>query len=187
MLKNFKEKQEYLKLDELIWYIYEKTSYYNYCSLLPNGDLKTAKTGTQTLINSNPNNPYFYELLGDIEFQFGAYDDSVNAYEKSLKLSKNAPQIETALALVLSERNKPGDKERATELCKRVILKEPSPLAYWILARVSDGAVADWAMAEFYNMNNDIKNARKYAKLAQKKSKKDSPEHIKSDDILKKK
>ena len=151
------------------------------------GDLTTAKTGTQTLINRNPNNPYFYELLGDIEFQFGAYDDSVNAYEKSLKLSKNAPQIETALALVLSERNKPGDKERATELCKRVILKEPSPLAYWILARVSEGAVADWAMAEFYNMNNDIKNARKYAKLAQKKSKKDSPEYIKSDDILKKK
>lgn len=151
------------------------------------GDLTAAKTGTQTLISRNPNNPYFYELLGDIEFQFGAYDDSVNAYEKSLKLSKNAPQIETALALVLSERNKPGDKERATELCKRVILKEPSPLAYWILARVSDGAVADWAMAEFYNMNNDIKNARKYAKLAQKKSKKDSPEYIKSDDILKKK
>lgn len=151
------------------------------------GDLTTAKTGTQTLINRNPNNPYFYELLGDIEFQFGAYDDSVNAYEKSLKLSKNAPQIETALALVLSERNKPGDKERATELCKRVILKEPSPLAYWILARVSEGAVADWAMAEFYNMNNDIKNARKYAKLAQKKSKKDSPEYIKSDDILKRK
>ena len=151
------------------------------------GDLTAAKTRTQTLINRNPNNPYFYELLGDIEFQFGAYDDSVNAYEKSLKLSKNAPQIETALALVLSERNKPGDKERATELCKRVILKEPSPLAYWILARVSEGAVADWAMAEFYNMNNDIKNARKYAKLAQKKSKKDSPEYIKSDDILKKK
>ncbi len=151
------------------------------------GDLTAAKTGTQTLINRNPNNPYFYELLGDIEFQFGAYDDSVNAYEKSLKLSKNAPQIETALALVLSERNKPGDKERATELCKRVILKEASPLAYWILARVSDGAVADWAMAEFYNMNNDIKNAKKYAKLAQKKSKKDSPEYIKSDDILKRK
>ncbi|MBR6010463.1 MAG: M48 family metalloprotease [Alphaproteobacteria bacterium] len=150
------------------------------------GDLKTAKTGTQTLINSNPNNPYFYELLGDIEYQFGAYDDSVNAYEKSLNLAKNAPQIETALALVLSERKKPGDTERATELCKRVILQAPAPLAYWILARVSDGGVADWAMAEFYNMNNDAKNAKKYAKLAQKKSKKDSPEYIKSGDILKK-
>lgn len=150
------------------------------------GDLKTAKTGTQTLIKRNPNNPYYYELLGDIEYQFGAYDDSVVAYEKSLKLSKNAPQIETALALVLSERNKPDDKARAVELCKRVILTEPAPLAYWILARVTDGGESDWAMAEFYNMNGDKVNARKYAKLAQSKSKKDSPEYIKSDDILKK-
>lgn len=150
------------------------------------GDLKTAKTGTQTLIKRHPNNPYFYELLGDIEYQFGAYDDSIVAYEKSLALSKNAPQIETALALVLSERNKPGDKQRAIELSKRVILNEPSPLAYWILARVTMDGESDWAMAEFYNMNGDKKNAQKYAKSAQKKSKKNSPEYIKSGDILKK-
>ncbi|MBR3511249.1 MAG: M48 family metalloprotease [Alphaproteobacteria bacterium] len=150
------------------------------------GDLNTAKTGTQTLITRHPQNPYFYELLGDIEYQYGHYDDSVMAYEKALKLSNKAPQIETALALVLSERNKPGDNKRANELCKHVILKEPSPLAYWILARINDGGVSDWAMAEFYNMNGDKENARKYAKLAQKKSKKDSPEYVKSGDILKK-
>ena len=153
---------------------------------MQNGNLDVAKTGTQTLITRNPNNPYYYELLGDIEYQYGAYDDSVAAYEKSLKLTKNAPQIETALALVLSERNKLGDKERAKELCKRVILTEPSPLSYWILARVTDGGESDWAMAEFYNMNGDKKNAQKYAKSSQKKSKKDSPEYIKSGDILKK-
>lgn len=150
------------------------------------GDLKTAKTGTQTLIKRHPNNPYFYELLGDIEYQFGAYDDSVIAYEKSLALAKNAPQIETALALVLSERNKPGDRERASELAKRVILTDPAPLAYWILARVTIGGESDWAMAEFYNMNGDKKAAQQYAKSAQKKSKKNSPEYIKSGDILKK-
>ena len=151
------------------------------------GDLDTAKTGTQTLIKRYPNNPYYYELLGDIEYQYGAYDDSVHAYEQSLKLTKNAPQIETALALVLSERDKPGDKSRAKELCKRVILKEPSPLSYWILARVTEAGESDWAMAEFYNMNGDKKNTKKYAKLAQKKSKKGSPEYIKSGDLLKNK
>lgn len=150
------------------------------------GNLNTAKTGTQTLINRYPNNPYYYELLGDIEYQYGAYDDSVDAYERAIKLTENAPQIETALALVLGERNKVGDLEHAKELCKSAILTEPSPLAYWILARVTGGGESDWAMAEFYNMNGDIKNAKKYAKMAQKKSKKDSPEYIKSGDILKK-
>ena len=150
------------------------------------GNLDVAKTGTQTLIKRHPKSPYFYELLGDIEYQYGHYDDSVDAYEQSLKLTSDAPQIETALALVLSERNKNGDKARARELCKSVILSAPSPLAYWILARVSDDGESDWAMAEFYKMNGDSENAKKYAKMAQKKSKKDSPEYIKSGDILKK-
>ena len=150
------------------------------------GNLDTAKTGTQTLIKRNPNNPYYYELLGDIEYQYGHYDDSVLAYEKSIELSKNAPQIETALALVLSERKKPNDIERANTLCKKVILSEPSPLSYWILARVNDGGISDWAMAEFYKMNGDDKKAKKYAKSAQKKLPKTAPEYIKSGDILKK-
>jgi predicted Zn-dependent protease len=150
------------------------------------GDLASAKNGTQTLINRNPNNQYFYELLGDIEYQYGAYDDSVRAYEQSLKQTTNAPQIETALALVLSERNKPGDSARAIELCKKVILTEQSPLSYWILARVTKDGESDWAMAEYYNMNGDTKNAKKYAKSAQKKSKKGTPEYIKSGDILRK-
>ena len=150
------------------------------------GNLDTAKTGIQTLIKRHPKSPYFYEVLGDIEYQYGHYDDSVDAYEQSLKLSNNAPQIETALAVVLAERNRDGDKEHANELCRRVILKEPSPLAYWILARVNDGATSDWAMAEFYKMNNDDKNAKKYAKMARKKAKKDSPEYVKAGDILKK-
>lgn len=42
MLDEFRTKQEYLKLDELLWYIYEKTGYYNYVSLMTNGNIKTA-------------------------------------------------------------------------------------------------------------------------------------------------
>ena len=153
------------------------------------GNLDAARMGTQTLISRKPNNPYFYELLGDIEFQFGHYDDSVVAYEKSLKILPDAPQIQTALALVLAERNKPGDKERAAELTRTAILHEPSPMAYWVLAQTFDDGDgrADWAMAEYYAMNNDEKNAKTYAKRARKKLKSDTPEYIKSGDMLDKK
>ena len=153
------------------------------------GNLDAARTGARTLIAKNPQSPYFYELLGDIEFQFGHYDDSVVAYEKSLELLPDAPQIQTALALVLSERNKPGDQARAAELTRTAILHEPAPLAYWVLAKTFDDGDgrADWAMAEYYAMNNDAKNAKSYAKRAQKKLKKDTPEYIKSGDILNKK
>jgi predicted Zn-dependent protease len=153
------------------------------------GNLDAARVGVQTLITRNPKSPYFYELLGDIEFQFGHYDDSIVAYEKSLELLPDAPQIQTALALVLTERNKPNDKSRAAELARTAILVEPTPLAYWVLAKTfdADDGRADWAMAEYYAMNNNESNATKYAKRARKKLKRDTPEYIKSGDILNKK
>ena len=42
LLEDLQQKQEYLKLDELIWYIYEKTGYYSYVGLMKDGTLKTA-------------------------------------------------------------------------------------------------------------------------------------------------
>lgn len=152
------------------------------------GNLDAARVGTQTLISRHADNPYFYELLGDIEYQFGHYDDSVTAYSHSLKLAGNAPQIQTALALVLTERNKSGDAAQAIELCKRALLTAPAPLTYWVLARAygDDDGRGDWARAEYYSMISNTKNAKKYAKFARQKLKSDAPEYIKSGDILNK-
>lgn len=148
------------------------------------GNLDAARTTTLALIDRAPDNPYFYELLGDVEYQLGHYDDSVSAYEKSLELTDNAPQIETALALVLSERNKSGDRARAIELCKRALLTSPMPLTYWVLARAYDDGRADWARAEYYHMMGKKELAREYARRARKSLKPNTPEYIKSGDIL---
>lgn len=152
------------------------------------GNLDAARVGTQTLISRHADNPYFYELLGDIEYQFGHYDDSVTAYSRSLELAGNAPQIQTALALVLTERKKSGDAARAIELCKRALLAAPAPLTYWVLARAygDDDGRGDWARAEYYSMIGNTQNAKKYAKIARQKLKSDAPEYIKSGDILNK-
>ncbi len=152
------------------------------------GNLDAARVGMQTLISRHADNPYFYELLGDIEYQFGHYDDSVTAYSHSLELAGTAPQIQTALALVLTERNKSGDAARAIELCKRALLSAPAPLTYWVLARAygDDDGRGDWARAEYYSMIGNTQNAKKYAKIARQKLKSDAPEYIKSGDILNK-
>ena len=148
------------------------------------GNLDSARVGTNTLISRNPDNPYYYELLGDIEYQMGNYDASVRAYENALARDDNAPQIETALGLVLTERRADGDTDRAIELCKRAILAAPAPLTYWVLARAYDDGRADWARAEYYHMLGDTDNARKYARRAQKSLDPKSPEYIKAVDIL---
>lgn len=150
------------------------------------GNLGGALVGAKTLVSRHPKNPYFYELVGDIEFANGHYDDSIDAYNRALELRQNSPQIETAMAVVLTERNKDGDRERAIELCKRVVLVEPTPLAYWTLARAfeSDDGRSDWAMAEFYRMQKNDDKSREYARRAKTKLTRGSPEYIKSDDIL---
>ncbi|MBO7509534.1 MAG: M48 family metalloprotease [Alphaproteobacteria bacterium] len=150
------------------------------------GNLDGALVGVRTLISRNPSGAYFYELLGDIEYSYGHYDDSIAAYTRALELKQNAPQIETALAIVLAARNHDGDNARAIELCKRANLSSPTPLAYWTLARAygSDDGRADWAMAEFYRLQKNPERARELARRAKTKLKPGSPEYIKSDDII---
>ena len=150
------------------------------------GNLSGAAVGNRTLISRNPENPYFYELLGDLEYRYGHYDDSVSAYERALKLRPNSPQIETALALVLVERENISDIRRAAELCRHVILIDPSPMAYWVLARTFDAGDgrADWAMAEYYRLQNNNDKSREYARRARGRLKPGTPEYIKSNDIL---
>ena len=41
-LQKWREEQEYLSLDELIWQIYEDTGFLNYMGILPNGELRQA-------------------------------------------------------------------------------------------------------------------------------------------------
>ena len=150
------------------------------------GNLSGAAVGTRTLVARNSKNPYFYELLGDLEYRYGHYDAAVDAYEHALKLRPNSPQIETALALVLVERGGVGDADRAAELCRRIILIDASPMAYWVLARTfdADDGRADWAMAEFYRMQNKPDKSREYARRAVGRLKPGTPEYIKSNDIL---
>ena len=150
------------------------------------GNLGVARDGVARLISKNNKNPYFYELMGDIEYQSGNYDSSVAAYENALRYAGDAPQIQTALALVLTERRGANDTGRAIELCLRANLVQETPLAYWTLARAYDDGRADWARAEYYEMMGDTKTAKKYARRAQKKLSKNTPEYIKSGDILNK-
>ena len=42
ILEEWQQKQEYLSLDEFIWYLYETTGFYDYISTSSNGDLKVA-------------------------------------------------------------------------------------------------------------------------------------------------
>lgn len=58
---------------------------------------------TNQLIAKEPNNPYFYEIKGQMLFDFGKMKDSVSAYQKAISLRPDSGLIRTALAQSLIE------------------------------------------------------------------------------------
>jgi len=152
------------------------------------GNLTAAETGMRTLISRQPNNPFFFELLGDVMYRYGRFDDSVRAYERALELRPQSPQIQIALAIVLSERRSYGDADRAAELARRALIVRRSALAYWTLSRAeaargNDG-ISTWAMAEHYNMRGNRTRARELARRAQRSLPRNSPEWIRAGELL---
>jgi len=150
-------------------------------SRMKSDDLDLSKTGAKTLIARQPVNPYFHELLGDIEFKSGNYGAAIAAYQSAGPHDK--PQIELAQALALTERNLDGDRAKATFAAKRAILTEPMPLAWWILAK-ADADRAEYYLAEYYYMMKDLPRAKGHAKKAVQTLPPDSPEYLKAKDIL---
>jgi len=158
--------------------------YANSISNMQSGNLKIAKKQINTLIEKDKNNPFFYEILGEIEYKSGHFDKSIEAYEKTLLKVSNPSQIQTALAIVLSEYNRKGDKDYAISLCKKSLLKEPFALTYFILAKLYNDERSNWAFAEYYNLLHDKEKTKFYAKKATDKLPKKTPEYIKSKDLL---
>lgn len=158
--------------------------YANSISNMQSGNLKIAKKQINTLIEKDKNNPFFYEILGEIEYKRGHFDKSIEAYEKTLLKVSNPSQIQTALAIVLSEYNRKGDKDYAISLCKKSLLKETFALTYFILAKLYNDERSNWAFAEYYNLLHDKEKTKFYAKKAIDKLPKKTPEYIKSKDLL---
>ena len=152
---------------------------------LQNGDLKAAKSKAKILIDRDNSNPYFYEILGEIEFKAGNNKEAIKAYKKSIDILKgNAPQILAQLALVLENS---GENEEAIRICKKSLLMKPSPLVYLTLAKLyKEGPDFELSMAYYYNLLNDDEKTKFFAKKALKGFSKNSPQYIKTKDLLNK-
>ena len=147
------------------------------------GNTDTARIGVNELIRRHPRNPYFRELLGDIEFRAGNFDASIAAYEAALARIDSAPQMELAMAFVLANRDAEGDRQRAARMALSSMLSERRPMAWLVLARARPEK-HDYYMAEFHLMRRDNRRATEFAQRALRTLPAGSPEAIKAQDII---
>ena len=152
-------------------------------------DPKSAVARMDDLIKRAPNNPYFWELKGQILLETGKPRDAVAPLRKAVSLAPNAGQIRVLLgqALVGTGDGKLTD-EAIAALTKGIGDDPDQPVGYRQLAiayaRKDNIALADLASAQGSFAAGDIETAKKYAMRAQEKLKTGSPAWLRADDII---
>jgi predicted Zn-dependent protease len=153
------------------------------------GDLHSALTQIDALLQVQPNNAYFYELRGQALLEGGRPTDAIAPLRKAVQLSNNAPLIEMLLgqALVATE-NKAYTDEAITILRAAVGRESEAPLGFAQLAmafgRKGDYAEADLASAQAAFLRGDNKTARELASRAKTRFAVGTPGWVKADDIV---
>jgi predicted Zn-dependent protease len=153
------------------------------------GDLRSALAQIDTLIQAQPNNPYFYEVRGQALLEGGRPAEAVAPLRKAVQLSGGAPLIQMLLgqALVASD-NKAYTDEAIAILRIAVSRETEAPLGYSQLAmaygRKGDYAEADLASAQAAFLRGDNKTARELASRAKTRFAIGSPGWVKADDIV---
>ena len=148
--------------------------------------------GVDGLIKDEPENPYFYELKGQMLVDYGRVADGVPAYARAVALLPDAPLIRIPYANALLESTGNQDKgqiKEAINQLQRATRDEPrSILAQHLLAtaygRLGQEPVAKLHLAEEGALKGDKRFAREQAREAQLGLKPGSPDWIIARDIL---
>ncbi len=116
-----------------------------------------ALTEANALIKSEPDNPYFLELYGQIELESGHSDLAIPSLRKAVELTGNQPLIAASLGHALIESEDKANFDEATRVLKAAVAKDNrNPFAWYQLGivydRQGDTPRAALASAERYLM-----------------------------------
>jgi predicted Zn-dependent protease len=141
------------------------------------------------LLVDQPNNPYLYELKGQILFEFARTAEAEAPQRKSVELKPEAPLLRVNLGqtlIALDDKKKVA--EGIAELKRSLTQEEDNAVAWRLLAeaydKVGEDGLARLATAE-YNFNiGDKRQARVFAMRAREMLTKGTPEWRRATDIV---
>jgi predicted Zn-dependent protease len=141
-----------------------------------------------SLIQAQPQNPYFHELKGQALLEAGKANEAIAPLRKAVALAPNPTLIQIMLAQALLSANDRAHADEALTLLQSALLREPeSADAYAQIAmaygRKGDLAHADLASAQAAFMRGDLRTARQLAGRAKTLFPVGSPGWVKADDI----
>ena len=167
----------FLAAPRRVWQIYPRNDtsaparYAHTVALFRQTDINGALRNINSLIQEEPQNPFFHELKGQIYFESGNVAQAVAEYKIANKILPNAATIQISLAQAMLE-NTPSPQEVKTiiNLLNKALIKENNTFAWMLLAQAygmdDDMAYANYASAEFSLRIGELGTAEKQIKVA---------------------
>jgi predicted Zn-dependent protease len=152
-------------------------------------DLPKALAEINSLIKDEPNNPYFYEVLGQIYVSMAKPELGVAAYQRCVELMPDASQLRTALAAAQLATEKPALAKPALDNLKISLQQEDDdPFAWYEAAQaysmLNNEPMADLATAERYYAVGAMMPAAQFAVRARHGLTQGSPDWQRANDIV---
>ncbi len=152
-------------------------------------DVDVALGYIDSLLADEPDNPYFWELKGQILFESGKAAESVEPHRKSLELKPGQPLLLINYARSLNARAEPGDVAEAEKALRDALLAEPENAFAWAqlaitMEKQGNRPEAQLATAESAYSVGDLMRANVFAHRALEQLDKGSVDYRRADDIL---
>lgn len=153
------------------------------------GEFESALFQVNSLIKDYPEDPYFYELKGQILFETGRADEAVGPYEKAVALLPDSVLLRVGLAQAQIEKDTPDSLADAQRnLASFADSGTEIPLVWRLQAvvygRTGQRGMAAYALAEYNMLSGNRKQAESFAKQAVGQLPEGMPARLRAQDIL---
>lgn len=154
-----------------------------------NASIDKALPRVNELIASDPDNPYFHELKGQMLLENGRVGDSLAPYTRMVELAPDEPLLRTALAKAQVESGQADLLQPALENLRVAVRMDPKMRDAWRLLTVVNGRLGNQgdlalSQAEFTLLGGDLKAALALAERAVEILPTGAPGWLRAQDIV---
>lgn len=153
------------------------------------GRLDQAVTAMTTLLEREPNNPYFHELLGQIYQENGRPELAIPPYQRAVDLKPDNALLRIGLAQAQLDLGETALADEAmTHLIVALAFEPDNAYGWYQRSRVHDlrgeTAMAQYATAEMRYNSGSMRDAALFAQRAKSQLDRGSPEWMRANDII---
>jgi predicted Zn-dependent protease len=152
--------------------------------------LQGALSEIGSLVKDEPNNPYFYEVQGQIYLSMAKPDLAIPAYQKAVTLKPiAAPQLRLELAVAQLATDRPDMSQAALSNLKIASLTENDDVFTWYetaqaYSNLKNVPMANLSTAESYYAAGAMKEAVQFASRARRDLPQGTPDWERANDII---